>query len=512
MGSERYFLTVVDEYSSYCEVIPVQQKSSIAQELIAVIERWERQCDAKVKVVRTDRGTEFLNKTFHGYCSEKGIHTEMSAAYTPQQNGTAERMNRTIKEKARTLLLGVDADMCLWDEAVKTAAHLHNVMPISDKAKTPLEEFTGAVPNLSGLRRWGCLAYVKREKHQTHTLGAQSVVGMFVGYDPHTKGYRVRVGDKVIVSRNVHFVEGKSGAIAIGRCMRGSQPRQDAEAEIPAANDNADEVMDEGEPFEISIPTSVNPFGPLLDLDNNASDETTSTTSPSQLPSSTVPEQGTSTSTCDTSQRLPNMIDKTRAAGREVDAAPTPSSGTRARSRQVLRLMMGYPIKLQTHKGGVKGKRVEADRPPPLSREERLLQRNAKKEALQEIPESEIVAGPTSGDVQVTEVEVGGEVTVQEHHTDTCMDSDTSESACEVQVGEKEGGDESSGESGEAIANVANVQGHSAISMSRCESERENLLLNARSSCEEVRGKAVFFDQVCDNSAGRSSRTGTEWG
>jgi hypothetical protein len=68
--------------------------------------------------------------------------------------------------------------------------------------------------------------------------------------------------------------------------------------------------------------------------------------------------------------------------------------------------MMGYPIKLQTHKGGVKGKRVEADRPPPLSREERLLQRNAKREALQEIPESEIVAGPTSGDVQVTEVEV----------------------------------------------------------------------------------------------------------
>jgi hypothetical protein len=80
------------------------------------------------------------------------------------------------------------------------------------------------------------------------------------------------------------------------------------------------------------------------------------------------------------------------------------------------------------------------------------------------------------------------------------MDSDTSESACEVQVGENEGGDESSGESGEAIANVANVQGHSAISMSRCESERENLLLNARSSCEEVRGKAVFFDRVCDNS------------
>ena len=100
-------------------------------ELITVINRWERQTGSLVKVVRTDRGTEFLNKTFRGYCGEKGIHTELSAAYTPQQNGVAERMNRTIKEKARTLLLGVEADQSLWTEATVTAAHLHNLMPVT---------------------------------------------------------------------------------------------------------------------------------------------------------------------------------------------------------------------------------------------------------------------------------------------------------------------------------------------------------------------------------------------
>jgi transposase InsO family protein len=131
-GGERYFLTIVEEYSGYVEVVPVQQKSSIAQELIDVITRWERQTDSKVQVVRTDRGTEFLNKTFHGHCAENGIHTEMSAAYTPQQNGTAERMNRTIKEKARTLLLGVEADEGLWNEAVRSAVIQLNVTIFKD--------------------------------------------------------------------------------------------------------------------------------------------------------------------------------------------------------------------------------------------------------------------------------------------------------------------------------------------------------------------------------------------
>jgi hypothetical protein len=97
-------------------------------------------------------------------------------------------------------------------DAVLTAAHLHNLMPVAGKNKTPYELFHGSAPDVSYLRKWGCLAYVKHPKHQTSKLGAQSEPGMFVGYCPHTKGYRVRLRDRVVVTPHVHFVEEESGA------------------------------------------------------------------------------------------------------------------------------------------------------------------------------------------------------------------------------------------------------------------------------------------------------------
>lgn len=103
--------------------------------------------------MRTDRSTEFLNKTLHGHCATNGLHTEMFAAYIPQHNGVAERANRTIKEKARTLPLGVNADESLWNEAAQSAAYLHNVKPTAGKKKTSFEEFYGHAPDLSLVRK-----------------------------------------------------------------------------------------------------------------------------------------------------------------------------------------------------------------------------------------------------------------------------------------------------------------------------------------------------------------------
>ena len=492
MGGERYFLTVVDECSGYCEVVPVQHKSSVAQELINVIERWERQCDAKVKVVRTDRGTEFLNKTFHGYCSEKGIHTEMSAAYTPQQNGTAERMNRTVKEKARTLLLGVNADACLWSEAVKSAAHLHNLMPTAGKSKTPFESFTGTKPNLSGLRRWGCLAYVKREKHQTNTLGAQSVPGMFTGYDPHTKGYRVRIGDKVIVSRNVHFVEGKNGALAIGRCTRGGQPQSAVEQVAPAENDNAATGMEEDDISDISLPTSNNPFEPLMDLDNDSNDLTTTTATGSSESDPLVPEPPATTSTSSSTQALPRMIDKTWAAGRDVDDAPNPSSGTRARSRQVFKLLMGYPIRLHNQRGGGKQKKGNGDRLPPPTREERLLQRNARKDALQASKGAELVSESVSEDTQISEAEVGDEI--PQSSGEETNSSDKIELVSKGPENGEEGqiASEGTSETGEACINMVQVDELSNDNVARGDS------CTGANGVEG--GKVGYFDSIRSSS------------
>jgi hypothetical protein len=484
-GGERYFLTVLEEFSCYCEIIPVQQKSAIAQELIHVIAKWERQRDAKVKVVRTDRGTEFLNKTFHGHCAENGIHTEMSAACKPQQNGTAERMNRTIKEKARTLLLGVEADEGLWNEAVRSAAYLHNVMPTTGKDKTPYEMFHGVAPDVSGLKRWGCLAYVKREKHQTSTLGAQSVAGMFVGYDPHTKGYRVRIGNKVVVSRNVHFVEEKSGAVAIGRAERQTAIQRAVEESAPA-----NEMCEEEEDSDTSsLPVATtNPFQPLVDLDNpDAEDETTS--SPSSTIAgqrfTTVPDQpstsapSSSLPSLDAQQQLPHVVGKTWMAAREVDAAPTPSSGTRARSRQVLKFLMGYPIKVHTQMGTSKNKRKETESRPVLSREERLRQRNAKKEALIVIDEEDVI--PT-----VAELGEGGRELL-------CEGEACALTPPVIEISEMS---DESVESGEEVAAMhVSMSDDTQVSRAHCESSKEAQLRGGEGS-SRCKGKANYFDEI----------------
>ena len=81
VGGERYFLTVVEDFSNFCSVTPVDAKSRIASELMDTVTLWERQTEKTVQIVRTDRGSEFLNKTFHSFCGEKRIHTELSAVY-----------------------------------------------------------------------------------------------------------------------------------------------------------------------------------------------------------------------------------------------------------------------------------------------------------------------------------------------------------------------------------------------------------------------------------------------
>jgi hypothetical protein len=109
----------------------------------------------------------------------------------------------------------LDCRSRLKQKCFMTAAHLHNLMPVARKNKTPYEVFHGSAPDVSYLRKWGCLAYVKQPKHQTSKLGAQSGPGMFVGYCPHTKGYRVRLRDRVVVTPHVHFVEEESGAATL---------------------------------------------------------------------------------------------------------------------------------------------------------------------------------------------------------------------------------------------------------------------------------------------------------
>ncbi|GKA61774.1 putative ribonuclease H-like domain-containing protein, partial [Tanacetum coccineum] len=118
---KKYCLVVTDDYSRFSWVFFLTTKDETSEILKNFIKEVENLVDKKVKIIRSDNGTEFKNKVMDDFCREKGIKREYSVARTPQQNGVAERKNRTLIEAARTMLADSKLPTTFWAEAVSTA-------------------------------------------------------------------------------------------------------------------------------------------------------------------------------------------------------------------------------------------------------------------------------------------------------------------------------------------------------------------------------------------------------
>jgi transposase InsO family protein len=99
LGGSRYFLTVVDTASRYAWIRILKVKSQAEDELKKVVNQVENKLERKVKRIITDGGGEFVNQSMAQWLGDKGISHLITTRNTPQNNGTAERMNRTIMEK-----------------------------------------------------------------------------------------------------------------------------------------------------------------------------------------------------------------------------------------------------------------------------------------------------------------------------------------------------------------------------------------------------------------------------
>ncbi|GJR53335.1 retrovirus-related pol polyprotein from transposon TNT 1-94 [Tanacetum coccineum] len=151
----------------------------------------EKQSGNYLKVLKTDRGGEFLSKEFSDFCFEHGIKRELTAPYTPEQNGVAERKNRTVVEMARSMLKSKGLPNSFWVEGVTSAVYLLNLSPT--KAvwnQTPYEAWSGNKPFVSHLRVFGCLCYALQTT-QKHKLADKSKKFIFVGYCIQSKAYRL---------------------------------------------------------------------------------------------------------------------------------------------------------------------------------------------------------------------------------------------------------------------------------------------------------------------------------
>nr|AAC62132.1 copia-like retroelement pol polyprotein [Arabidopsis thaliana] len=167
----------------------------------------ETQSERKLKHLRTDNGLEFCNHKFDEVCKKEGIVRHRTCTYTPQQNGVAERLNRTIMNKVRSMLSESGLDKKFWAKAASTAVYLINRSPSSSiENKIPEELWTSAVPNFSGLKRFGCVVYVYSQEGK---LDPRAKKGVFVGYPNGVKGFRVWMieEERCSISRNVVFRE-----------------------------------------------------------------------------------------------------------------------------------------------------------------------------------------------------------------------------------------------------------------------------------------------------------------
>ena len=239
---KRYALTLVDDKSRICTMEPMAAKDGMLYVFKAWKVKVENSCQRKICAVMCDNAKEFVQGRFKAYLDEQGIQLYTSVPHSPQMNGIAERMNRTIVEGARAMLLEAKLPKRYWTLAFRTMAYLRNRSPTrANEGKTPYEVFYGEVPDISNLRPFGCQVSVHTAK--TQKLDARSWRGYMVGYEPWDGGYVVlepKTG-KVHRARNVIFHEASLGPI-----IPVTMPSQEL-----AANDDLNEV-----PNQPSVPTA----------------------------------------------------------------------------------------------------------------------------------------------------------------------------------------------------------------------------------------------------------------
>ncbi|UYV71200.1 hypothetical protein LAZ67_8002150 [Cordylochernes scorpioides] len=209
----KYFITIVDDYSNFTFVIPIANKSQTADSIINLITQEERQTGKKLKRIRNDNGGEYVSNYFKRWLSSKGIKQEFTTAYTPESNGKAERLNRTIVESARTMLINSKLPKKFWSESVKVAVHVDNRIKIKEMNTTPFEIYKGWKPNIVYLKRFGSEAYVHIRKEKRKKMEPKAHKGIMMGYSMIRKGYRIYLPemDEIHEVSGVKFNEAKLG-------------------------------------------------------------------------------------------------------------------------------------------------------------------------------------------------------------------------------------------------------------------------------------------------------------
>ncbi|GJS24925.1 putative ribonuclease H-like domain-containing protein [Tanacetum coccineum] len=219
INHKTYCLVITDDFSRFSWTFFLRSKDETSAILKDFIRQIENQLNQKVKTIRCDNGTEFKNRDINEFCGLKGIKREYSNARTPQQNGVAERKNRTLIEAARTMLADSFLPNTFWAEAVSTACYvLNRVLVTKPHNKTPYELLTGKTPIISYIRPFGCHVTILNTIDHLGKFAGKSDEGFLVGYSLQSKAFRVYnlVTKRVEENLHIKFLENKPNVAGKG--------------------------------------------------------------------------------------------------------------------------------------------------------------------------------------------------------------------------------------------------------------------------------------------------------
>ncbi|GJW52886.1 zinc finger, CCHC-type containing protein [Tanacetum coccineum] len=209
-SGKRYIFLLVDDYSRYMWVYFLSTKDQAFDTFKEFKKTIENELRTTLKMFRTDRGGEFNSSEFTQYCKENGIARQLTAPYSPQQNGVVERRNRTIMSTTRCMMKATEMPQDFWAEAVRHAIYILNSVPTKALEDiTPYEAIKGKKPNLKDLRVFGCIAYAKVPSQHLTKLDDRSIKMVYLGNEHGSKAYRLfdPTTQRICVSRDVKFKE-----------------------------------------------------------------------------------------------------------------------------------------------------------------------------------------------------------------------------------------------------------------------------------------------------------------
>ena len=206
-GGYQYFITFIDDFNRYGYVYLMKHKSKSFEKFKEFKNEVQNQLGKCIKILRSDRGGEYLSQEFRDHLVQCGIISQLTPPGTPQWNGVSERRNRTLLDMVRSMMSHADLPSSFWGHALETVAFTLNRVPSKAVTKTPYEIWTRKSPKMSFMKIWGCEAYVRRQVSEK--LGPKSDKCYFVGYPKETKGYYfyIPTQGKVFVARNGVFLE-----------------------------------------------------------------------------------------------------------------------------------------------------------------------------------------------------------------------------------------------------------------------------------------------------------------